>query len=123
MPIAEYEPNRGFDWSRCVGCDRPMELQGSCRLDTVTIEAQDHRRIPFGQESTFPNGDEYFFDPACPSCADCRAAVGGVHHVNCDHEECPRCHGMMLMCACPKWGKPGYGGFPPPGHRNNLAAP
>lgn len=30
-------------------------------------------------------------------CPDCRAKAGGLHHFGCDIENCPVCHGQMLL--------------------------
>jgi hypothetical protein len=35
-----------------------------------------------------------------PRCHDCRALPGHVHHLNCDWEECPRCHEQLIGCDC-----------------------
>ncbi len=33
-------------------------------------------------------------------CGDCGAQPGNYHHVYCDIEECPRCHGQLFSCDC-----------------------
>ena len=33
-------------------------------------------------------------------CHDCNCALGEIHHTGCDVEECPRCHGQLIMCDC-----------------------
>ncbi len=33
-------------------------------------------------------------------CPDCNVAPGGIHHVNCDQECCPKCGGQLIGCAC-----------------------
>jgi hypothetical protein len=33
-------------------------------------------------------------------CHDCNVAAGGYHHPGCDAEECPRCGGQIISCAC-----------------------
>ena len=33
-------------------------------------------------------------------CADCGVLGGGLHHIGCAHELCPRCHERMISCKC-----------------------
>jgi len=59
----------------------------------VVLRGEQYLRITYGQES----------DSGCDelgSCDDCGAAVGQIHVVGCDREECPRCHGQLLSCLC-----------------------
>jgi len=34
------------------------------------------------------------------SCADCGVDPGGLHHVGCDQETCPRCGEALALCDC-----------------------
>jgi hypothetical protein len=34
------------------------------------------------------------------NCHDCGVRSGGRHHVGCDMETCPRCHGQLIGCGC-----------------------
>jgi hypothetical protein len=34
------------------------------------------------------------------SCGDCGVQRGELHLVGCDLEQCPRCHGQAIGCAC-----------------------
>jgi hypothetical protein len=33
-------------------------------------------------------------------CPDCNIAPGGIHHLNCDQESCPKCGGQLISCDC-----------------------
>ena len=33
-------------------------------------------------------------------CHDCNAGPGQYHHMSCDWERCPICHGQLLSCDC-----------------------
>jgi hypothetical protein len=57
---------------------------------------------------TFMDGAGARFDPIpvgvvgirAPICNGCGACRGEVHHVGCDQEECPKCRGQLVSCAC-----------------------
>ncbi len=36
-------------------------------------------------------------DGRCPGCG---VAAGGLHHVGCEEEPCPRCGRLLLFCGC-----------------------
>lgn len=33
-------------------------------------------------------------------CPDCNVIPGGIHHMNCDQEHCPKCGGQLISCDC-----------------------
>jgi hypothetical protein len=33
-------------------------------------------------------------------CDDCGVARGGLHHLGCDLQRCPRCTGQLISCGC-----------------------
>ncbi|MDR3088332.1 MAG: hypothetical protein LBU39_00750 [Desulfobulbaceae bacterium] len=49
-------------------------------------------RIPFGQEQCLRDDAEQ-----CPCCG---CAIGMPHAFGCSSEECPRCHRLLIGCAC-----------------------
>jgi hypothetical protein len=51
-------------------------------------------------------GDERLRWPAGP-CHDCAVRRGEYHVPGCDVEECPRCHGQAIACACVELVDPG----------------
>jgi hypothetical protein len=62
-----------------------------CNFNKVEIDGVLYDRIPFGKE------DE---DWGEGNCHDCHVAEGGVHHLNCDVERCPKCKGQLIGCDC-----------------------
>jgi hypothetical protein len=81
--------------ARCPDCQQEMLDQVGC---TVTHLAPDTPRIVHGRETRAPWGDDG------KPCHDCGAPVGQVHHLGCDVEECPICHGQLISCACSEKG-------------------
>jgi hypothetical protein len=89
----------------------------------VTIEGGHYLLIPYGEERD-PDGKRWFespchicgnspgafHDPECPmgpglhqrpeNCRDCGRAIGQVHVLGCGIEQCPRCGGQYMSCAC-----------------------
>jgi hypothetical protein len=77
--------------AKCKRCKKEM-----CDLNTKTC-AYEVVEFPDGTKmSPIP------YNPPDPNirCHDCGIAAGGVHHVGCDMEICPRCGGQFLGCSC-----------------------
>jgi len=73
----------------------PERIQAAQRVTHLSIEGTSYPRIPFGSEQDDWGADAH-------PCTDCRVAKGEFHVLSCDGEECPRCHGQLLTCDCPK---------------------
>ena len=56
----------------------------------IILNGKAYQRVPFQPENP---------DWLCIDCADPTAA-GEIHELGCDAEECPRCGGQLLTCAC-----------------------
>jgi len=73
----------------CESCGKDM-------ADTDTVSC-DKGQLEIGPE---------LYDPIplpitqAGRCPDCGIAPGGVHHTNCQHEVCPKCHGQLISCSC-----------------------
>ena len=78
--------------AKCEFCDREMKLANSCRRKS-------HGQIPFGDEhlSGFLMEIPVYKHGRCPTCG---VERGGFHHLRCDIEECPQCHGQLTSCKC-----------------------
>jgi hypothetical protein len=83
----------------CQTCSEPYGPQ-SC---TGELLIADRLRIPFGEEKTDWAVDEF------DRCHDCGVEQGGLHHANCDVEECPKCGGQRLSCDCVAMPAEAYG--------------
>jgi len=78
--------------AKCIRCKKEM-----CDLNTKTCATYNVVEFPDGTKmSPVP------YTPPDPNirCHDCGIAVGGVHHIDCDMEICPRCEGQFLGCSC-----------------------
>lgn len=79
-------------YAMCL-CKREMKPDSECGIKhAIGKDGTVYKRIPYGNETCTYDG------PAC--CSDCNAGKGKVHHINCDCEECPVCHGQLLSCDC-----------------------
>ena len=78
--------------AKCFRCKKEM-------CDESTITCREYNIV------NFPDGKKMAPVPYTPidtkiRCHDCGVAAGGVHHVGCDMEICPRCGGPFLGCSC-----------------------
>ena len=73
----------------CEDCQQEMTTASSCTADVLIMRGERHERErvrrPIG-----PKG----------RCGDCGVQRGGVHHLGCDLEDCPRCHRQLISCGC-----------------------
>ncbi len=89
----------------CKYCELEMnEADGCVKMPVKTLDG-DMDPIPYGSESRdeppAPGQRHHgvlIGDP--PRCHDCAVLPGHYHHVGCDWEECPRCHGQLIGCDC-----------------------
>ena len=79
----------------CNHCGREMETATSCIGGPWTLEGKEYAPVPYGQEGRFPT-----LGNLSQQCDDCGVALGGVHHLGCRIEACPRCGGQLLTCGC-----------------------
>jgi hypothetical protein len=64
-----------------------MGLAPTCLTAPIVIERATYERRP--HPKTAPR-----------HCYDCNVAPGGIHHLGCEEERCPRCGGQLIMCEC-----------------------
>jgi hypothetical protein len=55
-------------------------------------------QIPFGEEIHEIQG----VSRKTKRCLGCGVKMGGFHHLNCEMEECPKCHDQHIYCECEK---------------------
>lgn len=77
--------------ANCMLCDNEMTTATTC-----TVGVLHHQGSPFllrthEQEPGSRRDDR---------CGDCGAVVGGLHHLGCDLQECPRCARQLISCPC-----------------------
>lgn len=83
--------------ARCPRCKQDMSEVVACVPHALTVSGEHYTPVPFGEERRYrrygpwPRGEE---------CHDCGTSVGGLHHLSCDVEECPRCRGQLISCDC-----------------------
>jgi hypothetical protein len=89
----------------CKYCELEMRTADGCvKLPVKTIDGE-YEPIPYGSEQNRPPAHPgvqhhgvVLGDPS--RCHDCLVLPGHYHHVGCDWEECPRCHGQYIGCEC-----------------------
>jgi hypothetical protein len=91
----------------CKYCQHEMNSADGCaKLPVKTVDGP-FDPVPYGSEKQFANeaptpGQRQHGvlvgDP--PRCHDCSALPGNYHHIDCDFEECPRCHEQLIGCDC-----------------------
>ena len=83
-----------------------MEICEACNKEIVdaTVETCSGRAyIEYPDGSVLPAvkydpGKLHF--PKWFRCPDCNVVPGGIHHLNCDQEICPKCGGQLICCDC-----------------------
>ena len=78
----------------CDLCNREMLTAASCSVDVLHADGRSFRLGPYGSEEDWPTDGR--------PCGDCGVAEGGLHHVGCDIQRCPRCAGQFISCGC-RW--------------------
>lgn len=75
--------------AECGLCNREMTTAASCTVDVLIMRNERFERDrvirPIGREGR---------------CGDCGVQTGGLHHLGCDLERCPRCRRQWLSCGC-----------------------
>lgn len=81
----------------CKHCDQERHEAPGCILEMVMTADCPLEPVKYGFEL-----DTGFASPSADGrrCGDCAALPGNYHHVGCDWEKCPRCHGQLLSCDC-----------------------
>jgi hypothetical protein len=74
----------------CSACQQEMLSDKGCTLDAYDdfSDGVVRLRIPY--------------EPECDDsvCHDCGVGNGQLHHLSCDMERCPCCHGQTISCGC-----------------------
>lgn len=69
------------------------EIKGAQEVKTYSIKNREYSRVPYGSERQEWEAEKR-------SCHDCGVRDGQLHVPGCDVEQCPRCHGQAITCAC-----------------------
>ncbi len=70
--------------STCIDCSLVMATAKGCTRTELIIHGSPFVRRRHGGNR----------------CGGCGAKRGGVHHLGCDLERCPRCRRQLLSCGC-----------------------
>jgi site-specific DNA recombinase len=81
-------------------CRREMLAAASCRAALLGVGGIVYRRIAWGAERIGQQGRSGLIGAPLARCPDCNVEPGGIHHLNCDREQCPCCGGQRLGCEC-----------------------
>ncbi len=76
----------------CEDCRQEMLTATSCTLHALAVGGEIHPRVRWGSERHWRRTNQ--------RCYDCGIALGGLHHLGCDIEECPSCGNQLLSCGC-----------------------
>src|SRR5665213_4181947 len=78
----------------CTFCDREMNDNISCDIAPYRVGGELLQPIRWGDERS---GSSFDTDHPCRGCG---TPPGSVHHIGCDYEQCPACHGQINICPC-----------------------
>ncbi|MBU3949505.1 MAG: hypothetical protein KJ826_14960 [Proteobacteria bacterium] len=79
----------------CDLCGKEMEGASSCRKSIIRIDGIDYTPLPFGKEDTV-----FIRKQLAARCPECNVLKGGLHHIGCGLEICPKCGEKWLNCRC-----------------------
>jgi len=79
----------------CDLCQQEMCPGQGCTLSTITSAGITYDRIKAGDGGDY----EPITEPG-DFCHDCNVTLGQYHHLGCDMERCPVCHGQIIGCGC-----------------------
>ena len=75
----------------CAVCGQEMLTASSCSERYAELVDGRYERIRWGALEGEPTDE---------SCGDCGVDPGGLHHVGCEFETCPRCREALALCDC-----------------------
>lgn len=77
-------------FAKCQDCGQKMKSGNACTKTTIKIDGEKYDRITY----------EHDGGPIYKYCHDCNTSIGGLHHLGCDMEDCPKCGGQLISCGC-----------------------
>jgi hypothetical protein len=75
----------------CAWCEQEMTTAVSCTVTALHRAGATMGLVPWGAEPGVR---------ARRRCGDCGVQPGGYHHLGCDLQRCPACHGQLISCEC-----------------------
>ena len=84
----------------CRNCHEEMKEHRSCCWPVVIIKRKSYPRLRYGKETRYGTRLPDYWTAYGENCPDCSVVLGGLHHVGCDWEQCPRCGGQFIGCDC-----------------------
>ena len=73
----------------CEECEQEMDTASDCSAN---------REVEYADGTTLPAIP--YHDDDGQRCHDCNVEPGNYHHLGCDSEHCPKCHGQIVACSC-----------------------
>jgi hypothetical protein len=78
----------------CDICSEDMATSSSCTEPQIDLAGESFERVRYGSE------EDDWGAASGARCHDCNVEPGGLHHLGCDVERCPRCGGQLIACDC-----------------------
>ena len=74
--------------AKCNDCQREMHTAKSCVFPNILIDGKWYERVTSDSDLKI-------------RCHDCGIynKPGNIHHLGCDMERCPVCHGQLISCG------------------------